>query len=107
MKKAFGIPMVRNESGVGYRDDIPSGGPGSKTIKIGAIYPLTGGAAAAGRELRAGVELAVELANNAMADINMTMAKRPASRAWMVLKSKSSLRIMKAIPPWVPTWQKN
>lgn len=68
--------MARDESGVSYRDDNPSRGHGSKkTIKIGAIYPLTGGAAAAGRELRAGVELAVELANNAMADINMTMAK--------------------------------
>ena len=54
---------------------IPVGALAQKTIKIGAIYPLTGGAAAAGRELRAGVELAVELANNAMADINMSMAK--------------------------------
>jgi len=54
---------------------IPAGALAQKTIKIGAIYPLTGGAAAAGRELRAGVELAVELTNNAMADINMTMAK--------------------------------
>lgn len=54
---------------------IPAGVLAQETIKIGAIYPLTGGAAAAGRELRAGVELAVELANNAMADINMTMAK--------------------------------
>ena len=54
---------------------IPTGAFAEKTIKIGAIYPLTGGAAAAGRELRAGVELAVELANNAMADINMSMAK--------------------------------
>jgi branched-chain amino acid transport system substrate-binding protein len=50
---------------------IPAGALAQNTIKIGAIYPLTGGAAAAGRELRAGVELA----NNAMADINMTMAK--------------------------------
>ena len=54
---------------------IPVGALAQKTIKIGAIYPLTGGAAAAGRELRAGVELAVELTNNAMADIDMSMAK--------------------------------
>jgi branched-chain amino acid transport system substrate-binding protein len=54
---------------------IPVGALAAKEIKIGVIYPLTGGAAAAGRELRAGVELAVEIANNAMADINMTMAK--------------------------------
>ena len=53
--------------------------PGSvfaaEEIKIGVIYPLTGTAAAAGRELRAGVELATEIANNAMPDIAMTMAK--------------------------------
>ena len=53
---------------------IPAGALAQNTIKIGAIYPLTGGAAAAGRELRAGVELAVELANNAMADSHRTMA---------------------------------
>jgi branched-chain amino acid transport system substrate-binding protein len=47
----------------------------AEEIKIGVLYPLTGGAAAAGRELRAGAELAAEIANNAMADINMTMAK--------------------------------
>ena len=46
-----------------------------KEIKIGAIYPLTGGAAAEGRELRAGVELAVEIANGAMTGIDMDMAK--------------------------------
>ncbi len=34
-----------------------------KTIKIGVLYPLTGGAAAEGRELRAGAELALEIAN--------------------------------------------
>jgi branched-chain amino acid transport system substrate-binding protein len=54
---------------------FPAGTLAQKTIKIGAIYPLTGGAAAAGRELRAGVELAVEIANNAMADVDMSMAK--------------------------------
>ncbi len=53
----------------------PAGAVAENVIKIGAIYPLTGGAAAAGRELRAGVELAVELANNAMADVEMSMAK--------------------------------
>jgi len=54
---------------------LPAGVMAEKVIKIGAIYPLTGGAAAAGRELRAGVELAVEIANNAMANIDMSMAK--------------------------------
>ncbi|RTZ97156.1 MAG: branched-chain amino acid ABC transporter substrate-binding protein [Deltaproteobacteria bacterium] len=45
-------------------------------IKIGVIYPLTGGAAAAGRELKAGAELAAEIANSVMPDIDMTMAKK-------------------------------
>ncbi len=54
---------------------IPAGALAQKTIKIGAIYPLTGGAAAAGRELRAGVELAVEIANNKMANVDMSMAQ--------------------------------
>jgi len=54
---------------------VPAGALAEKEIKIGAIYPLTGGAAAAGRELRAGAELAVEIANKVMADINMSMAK--------------------------------
>ncbi len=46
-----------------------------KEIKIGVIYPLTGPAAAAGRELRAGAELAAKIANSAMDGIDMTMAK--------------------------------
>ena len=54
---------------------FPAGVLAQKTIKIGVIYPLTGGAAAAGRELRAGAELAAQIANNAMPAIAMTMAK--------------------------------
>lgn len=47
----------------------------AKTVKIGAIYPLTGGAAAAGRELRAGAELCAKIANNVMPGLDMDMAK--------------------------------
>jgi branched-chain amino acid transport system substrate-binding protein len=47
----------------------------AEDIKIGVLFPLTGGAAAAGRELRSGAELALDIANNPMPDINMTMAK--------------------------------
>jgi branched-chain amino acid transport system substrate-binding protein len=54
---------------------LPTGVWAQKEIKIGVIYPLTGGAAASGRELRAGAELAAEIANTVMADIDMTMAK--------------------------------
>ncbi len=60
---------------------FPAGALAQKTIKIGVIYPLTGGAAAAGRELRAGAELAAEIANSAMPDIDMTMAKNAGIKA--------------------------
>jgi branched-chain amino acid transport system substrate-binding protein len=49
--------------------------PAAEEIKIGVLYPLTGGAAAEGRELRNGAELALELANNARPEVDMTMAK--------------------------------
>ncbi len=49
--------------------------PAAETIKIGVLYPLTGGAAAEGRELRAGAELALEIVNNVM-QIDMDIAKR-------------------------------
>jgi len=71
MKSAFkllGILLIAGLIG-------PAGALAAKEIKIGVIYPLTGGAAAAGRELRAGAELAAEIANTVMADINMSMAK--------------------------------
>ena len=48
----------------------------AETIKIGVLYPLTGGAAAEGRELRAGAELAAEIANSSIPEIKMDMAKR-------------------------------
>jgi len=54
---------------------LPAGALAVEEVKIGVIYPLTGGAAAAGRELRAGAELAAEIANNVMGDLPMTMAK--------------------------------
>jgi branched-chain amino acid transport system substrate-binding protein len=47
----------------------------AEEIKIGVLYPLTGGAAAEGRELRDGAELAVEIANNVKPGIDMAMAK--------------------------------
>jgi branched-chain amino acid transport system substrate-binding protein len=75
MKSVFKVGMIVLVLMLIIGLTIPAGAIAAKTIKIGAIYPLTGGAAAAGRELRAGVELAVELANNAMADVEMSMAK--------------------------------
>ncbi len=48
---------------------VPTGAMAVEEIKIGVIYPLTGGTAAAGRELRAGAELAAEIANNTMREM--------------------------------------
>lgn len=45
------------------------------TIKIGAIYPLTGVAASAGKELRAGSELAAEIVNKVVEGLDITIAK--------------------------------
>ena len=61
---------------------VPSVAMAGKEIKIGVIYPLTGGAAAAGRELRAGAELAARIANGVMADLPMTMAKNAGIKAY-------------------------
>ena len=54
---------------------LPAAVMAQDTIKIGVLYPLTGGAAAEGRELRAGAELAQDLANNVYPNISMNMAK--------------------------------
>jgi branched-chain amino acid transport system substrate-binding protein len=44
-------------------------------IKIGVLYPLTGGAAAEGKELRDGAELAAGIANHANPELGIAMAK--------------------------------
>jgi branched-chain amino acid transport system substrate-binding protein len=54
---------------------VSSGAWAADTIKIGALYPLTGGSAAEGRELRAGAELAAEIANKVFDKMSMNMAK--------------------------------
>ncbi len=53
----------------------------AEEIKIGVLYPLTGGAAAEGKELRDGAELAAEIANNVKSDLDMTMAKNGGIKA--------------------------
>ncbi len=44
-------------------------------VKIGVIYPLTGGSAQAGLDARAGVELAVDILNGKYPNIDLPMAK--------------------------------
>ena len=75
MKSVFKVGMIVLVLALIIGLIVPAGAMAARVIKIGVIYPLTGGAAAAGRELRAGAELAAEIANNAMPDIDMMMAK--------------------------------
>jgi len=69
-----------------------------KEIKIGVIYPLTGGAAAEGRELRAGAELGAEIANSAMAGIDLPMAKNAGIKALGGAKIKLIIKDHQANP---------
>jgi len=46
-----------------------------KEVKIGAIYPLSGGAAQAGVDMKAGIELAVEIVNGKYPDLDLPLAK--------------------------------
>jgi branched-chain amino acid transport system substrate-binding protein len=48
--------------------------PPPEEVLIGAIYPLTGGLAATGEDLKAGVELAVEIVNGEYPDLNLPLA---------------------------------
>jgi len=81
MKSVFKLGMIVLVLTLSIGLIIPAGAMAAKVIKIGVIYPLTGGAAAAGRELRAGAELAAEIANNLMSDIDMSMAKNAGIKA--------------------------
>ncbi len=47
---------------------------GDKVIKIGTLFPLTGPCALAGQRCQASVETAVDVINNAYADINVPLA---------------------------------
>jgi len=47
----------------------------AKEIKIGVIYPLSGAFAAAGRDLRNGAELALDVLNNRYAELGISIAK--------------------------------
>ena len=48
--------------------------PPPEEVLIGAIYPLTGGLAATGEDLKAGVELAIEIVNGEFPDLNLPLA---------------------------------
>ena len=45
---------------------LPSGARADDTVKVGATYPLSGGAASAGTAAKQAIEVAVEIINNAI-----------------------------------------
>jgi branched-chain amino acid transport system substrate-binding protein len=57
---------------------LVSCGPAPRVIEeqvlVGVIYPLTGGLAASGEDVKAGVEFAVELVNGEFPDLNLPLA---------------------------------
>jgi branched-chain amino acid transport system substrate-binding protein len=52
----------------------PTSPPPPEEVLIGVIYPLTGGLAATGEDLKAGVELAIEIVNGEFPDLNLPLA---------------------------------
>ncbi|HID34051.1 MAG TPA: branched-chain amino acid ABC transporter substrate-binding protein [Anaerolineae bacterium] len=52
----------------------PGGGAGD-TVKVGAVYPLSGATASTGEDLKQGVELALDIVNNQYDDLYLPMAK--------------------------------
>ena len=52
----------------------PSQAASVKVVKIGVIYPLSGGSAATGQDLKQAVELAADIVNN-QHDLNLPLAK--------------------------------
>lgn len=54
--------------------EAPSKPAAPQVVKIGVIYPLTGALAATGGDLKAGVELAVEIINGKYPDLTLPLA---------------------------------
>ncbi len=82
--KSFGKTLIVFGVGVSFllmAGFVPTASAKPRVIKIGVIYPLTGPAAAAGRELRAGAELAAKICNNVMPGVDMPMAKKAGIKA--------------------------
>lgn len=54
-----------------------AGGSGAAdlVVKVGAVYPLSGATASTGKDLKQGIELALEIINNAHPEFNLPMAK--------------------------------
>jgi branched-chain amino acid transport system substrate-binding protein len=57
---------------MGCEKDTPQN-PSAKTVKIGAIYPLSGHSASSGKDLKAAIELATEIVNESF-DLSIPLA---------------------------------
>ena len=69
----------------------------SETIRIGVLYPLSGEDAVSGEDLKAGVELAVEMVNNRF-DLPLPLAKEPGLSGKSGRKIELVIRDTKADP---------
>ncbi len=57
----------------------PVSGPAPEPVTVGAIYPFTGSSASSGEDIRAGIELGMELVNN-IHDLRMPLASEAGIR---------------------------
>ena len=68
-----------------------NGASGSvETVKIGAIYPMTGAAAQTGKEYIDAIQLAVDIINNKY-DLDLPFARGEGIPVWVAKKLKLSL----------------
>lgn len=74
MKKAFLLTLILCLVGFWGMTANP-GMAGPKEIKIGVLFPLSGGLATTGALLRQGAELAADIANNKWPELDIPMAK--------------------------------
>jgi branched-chain amino acid transport system substrate-binding protein len=65
MKRMFGAAVAIVAASLAFA----GGAAGQETVKVGALYPLSGNAASAGGQTKAAVELAVEIINGQHPDV--------------------------------------
>jgi branched-chain amino acid transport system substrate-binding protein len=75
MKKALArIVLLTLCAALAFSLTAPAPAAAAKEVKIGVVFPLSGGLASTGRLLRIGVELAAEMVNTKMSGVDIPMA---------------------------------
>lgn len=73
---------------MGCTDDSPD-----RVIRIGAVYPLSGPESAAGKEVKQGIQLAVDIINNQYSQLNLPLAE---SRGVSVFGRRTPIQVIYA-----------